>query len=70
MWSEGELGMEIITVGEVSRLLCIPRYKLSYAIETGKVKQPRKTVMGARRFYTREDLEEVRQALSDNKEGK
>ena len=55
--------MEIITVGEASRLLCIPRYKLSYAIETGKVPQPRKTIMGARRFYTREDVEEIRRLL-------
>lgn len=60
--------MEVITIGEAARILGIQHYTLKYAIETGKVKQPRKTVMGARRFYTREDLEEVRQTLSGDKE--
>ena len=62
--------MEIITVGEASRLLCIPMYKLVYAIETGKVPEPKRTIHGARRFYTSEGLEEVRQALSVDKEEK
>ena len=69
-WSGGEFDMEIITIGEASRLLCIPRYKLNYAIETGKVPEPQRTIHGARRFYTSEGLEEVRQALSADKEEK
>ncbi len=55
--------MEIITVGEAARLLGIQRHRLNYAIETGKVPQPRQTIMGARRFYTREDVEEIRRLL-------
>ena len=62
--------MEIITVGEAARILGIQHYTLKYAIETGKVPEPRRTIHGARRFYTSEGLEEVRQALSDDKEGK
>ena len=55
--------MEVITVGEAARLLNIQHYQLKYAIETGKVPQPRQTIMGARRFYTREDVEEIRRVL-------
>ena len=62
--------MQIYTVGEVAKVLGIPRHRLSYAIEVGRVLEPRKTAMGRHRFYTSEGLEEVRQALSDDKEGK
>ncbi len=57
--------MEIITVGEVARLLGIQRHRLNYAIETGKIPQPRKTLMGARRFYTGEDVKEIRRLLEE-----
>ena len=57
--------MEVITVGEVSKLLGIPRYRLDYAIEVGKIPQPRKTLMGARRYFLRKDVDKIRQILGD-----
>ena len=55
--------MEVITVGEVSRLLGIPRYRLDYAIEMKKIPEPRKTVLGARRYYLRKDVEKISRIL-------
>lgn len=59
--------MEIVTTGELARLLGIPRHKLSYAIESGRIPEPRKTIMGARRFYTEEDVEEIRRILEQRR---
>ena len=59
--------MEVITVGEVSRLLGIPRYKLDYAIETKKIREPRKTIFGARRYYLRRDVDGIREILIGSK---
>lgn len=55
--------MKVVTVGELARLLGIPRYRLDYAIERGYIPEPRKTIMGARRFYTEEDVEVIRRLL-------
>ena len=59
--------MDIITVGEVSKLLGIPRYRLDYAIETQKIPKPRETLMGARRYYLRRDVDKIRKILLDTK---
>ncbi len=53
----------IVTVGELSRLIGIPRYRIDYAIERGRIPEPRRTLLGARRFYLHRDVEEIRRLL-------
>ena len=62
-WPGGEFDVQVITVGEVSRLLGIPRYRLDYAIETQKIPEPRKTIFGARRYYLQSDVDKIREIL-------
>ena len=64
------MDVEILTTGEVARLLGIPRARLDYAIERGHVPQPRKTLMGARRFYIQEDVAKIRAVLKPDKNKK
>jgi len=63
--------MEIFTVGEVAKTLGIPRYKITYAVEVGKIREPRRTVMGLHRYYLREDVDEISKVLiGDEREKK
>ena len=64
----GEEIVDVITTGEAARILNIQHYQLKYAIETGKVPEPRRTIMGARRYYTRQDVEEIRRILKSDGE--
>lgn len=61
--------MQIFTVGEVAQLLKVPIYRLTYAISVSKVPQPRRTKLGARRFYVEEDLEEIRKVFITEEKG-
>ena len=67
---KGRTEMEIYTVGETVKVLGIPRHRLSYAIEVGRVLEPRKTALGRHRFYTSEDLNTLREILTGNEEAK
>ena len=52
--------MEVYTVGETARELGLEIHQLRYLWESGKIPRPGRTVSGARRFYTGEDVEEIR----------
>ncbi len=55
--------MEVYTVGETARELGLEIHQLRYLWESGKIPCPGRTVSGARRFYTGEDVEEIRRLL-------
>ena len=54
--------MKIYTSGEVARLLGIPFNKLLYLENTGKI-DPAKRTGTYKRYYTKEDLEMLKEQL-------
>jgi DNA-binding transcriptional MerR regulator len=52
-------------VGETARELGLEMHQLRYLWERGKVPPPRRTVSGARRYYTDEDVEVIRRMLEE-----
>jgi len=57
--------MEVYTVGETARELGLEIHQLRYLWESGKIPRPGRTVSGARRFYTGEDVKEIRRLLEE-----
>ncbi|MCH7923084.1 MAG: MerR family transcriptional regulator [Nitrospinae bacterium] len=57
--------MEVYTVGETARELGLEMHQLRYLWERGKVPRPRRTVSGARRYYTEGDVEVIRRLLEE-----
>jgi hypothetical protein len=53
----------ILTTGEVAEVLGLKAYQLAYLLETQQIPGPRKTLLGRRAFYTRGDLERIREQL-------
>ncbi len=53
----------ILTTGELAELLGLKAYQLTYLLETQQIPKPRKTLLGRRAFYTKEDFEQIREQL-------
>jgi len=58
-----DTGPLILTTGEVCEAVGLKSYQLAYLLETRQIPPPRKTLLGRRLFYTREDLELIRERL-------
>lgn len=52
--------MKVYTVGEAARELGVELHNLRYLWESSKILHPRRTVSGARRYYTEQDVEVIR----------
>lgn len=49
------------SLGEASKLLNIPKYKLTYLLETGKVKEPIR--VGGKRLFTKTEINYIKSYL-------
>ena len=52
-----------LTTGEAAEILGLRTYQLSYLIKSGQIPTPRKTLLGRKLFYLKEDLEEIQEKL-------
>ena len=53
---------ELLTLGDLSRELDVPKYRITYALE--KTKIPVRTRAGIIRMYGRDQLDDIRGALA------
>jgi DNA-binding transcriptional MerR regulator len=57
------------TIGHVTDLLAIPRWKLAYLIERGDVPRPSLQVPG-RRLFSEDDVKRIREVLVERGEAR
>jgi len=57
---------ELFTTGEVSKLLAIKPYQLTYVLSLGIVPEPKR--LSGRRLFTKTDIERLRQHFSSKDE--
>jgi hypothetical protein len=61
-------GVSYSTIGPVAERVGIPRWRLAYLIERGDVPGPSLQIPG-RRLFSEEDVDHIRAALNDQREG-